>query len=108
MLFRSIVNATVFRAAAVLTLALTVCATGFLLLLAVEPYAPEKLAFETFSAFGTVGLSMGVTPHLSRIGKAVVIALMFVGRVGPLTLVLSMRPMRTQRIFYPRANVMVG
>ncbi|MBF0170907.1 MAG: potassium transporter KtrB, partial [Nitrospinae bacterium] len=41
--------------------------------------------FETASALGTVGLSMGITGALTPLGKLIIIALMFVGRVGPLT-----------------------
>ncbi|MDX9911522.1 MAG: potassium transporter TrkG [Phycisphaerales bacterium] len=49
----------------------------------------EDLTFEAFSAIGTVGLSRGITGELSDLGKLVVIGLMFVGRVGPLTLGLA-------------------
>ena len=49
-----------------------------------------KLAFETVSAFNTVGLSMGVTPELTSTGRWMTILLMFAGRVGPLTLVAAM------------------
>jgi trk system potassium uptake protein TrkH len=53
--------------------------------LAVARQAFLPLCFEAVSAFGTVGLSMGVTPELSTAGKLVIILLMFVGRVGPLS-----------------------
>lgn len=49
-----------------------------------------RLVFEAHSAFGTVGLSMGVTPTLSRGGRLIVVLLMFVGRVGPLALAAAM------------------
>ncbi|HEX7048939.1 MAG TPA: TrkH family potassium uptake protein [Longimicrobiales bacterium] len=49
-----------------------------------------KIAFEAVSAFGTVGLSIGITPLLSPFGKLVLSALMFLGRVGPLTFAASM------------------
>jgi trk system potassium uptake protein TrkH len=67
------------------------------------------LMFEAVSAFGTVGLSTGVTPSLSGAGKLVLIALMFVGRVGPLTLVLAVGPRQERgRFRYAEENVMVG
>ena len=67
------------------------------------------LMFEAVSAFGTVGLSTGITPSLSAAGKLVLIALMFVGRVGPLTLVLAVGPRRERgRFRYAEENVMVG
>ncbi|MCX7848350.1 MAG: TrkH family potassium uptake protein [bacterium] len=104
----SIGHNTVYRTAAVLTLGLTSCAAALMVLLVTEPIHFERLAFEVLSAFGTVGLSMNVTPYLSPIGKLVIIALMFIGRVGALTLVLSFQPMRKEEIIYPKANVMVG
>jgi trk system potassium uptake protein TrkH len=67
------------------------------------------LAFETFSAFGTVGLSMGVTPDLSVPGKLILVMLMFIGRLGPLTMALALieRP-PTEHIGYPAEEVVVG
>ena len=44
-----------------------------------------SLMFEVFSAFGTVGLSVGITPHLSSGSKIIIALLMFVGRIGPIT-----------------------
>lgn len=46
--------------------------------------------FETVSAFGTVGLSTGLTPHLSMVGKVLIVLLMLIGRVGPLTLAIAL------------------
>jgi trk system potassium uptake protein TrkH len=67
------------------------------------------LMFEAVSAFGTVGLSTGLTPSLSPAGKLVLAALMFVGRVGPLTLVLAVGPRQERgRFRYAEENVMVG
>lgn len=65
--------------------------------------------FEAVSAFGTVGLSMGVTPSLDVTGKWLVIVLMFVGRLGPLTLAFSIHPRRAVGKFeYSEENVMIG
>ncbi len=67
------------------------------------------LMFEAVSAFGTVGLSTGVTPSLGAAGKLVLAALMFIGRVGPLTLVLAVGPRQERgRFRYAEENVMVG
>ena len=104
----SISNRTIFRAAAVFFLGIITCVVGYVLLLATQSFSAESIAFETISAFGTVGLSMGDTANLNTFGKIIIIILMFIGRVGPLTLVLSMRPLKNQEIFYPQANVMVG
>lgn len=65
--------------------------------------------FETVSAFGTVGLSMGVTPDLNAAQKAAIILMMFAGRVGPLTLAFSFSRMAmTRSLTYAEEGVMVG
>jgi potassium uptake TrkH family protein len=84
--------------------------TAFTLLQIFNPFPFAKALFEVFSAFGTVGLSTGITPNLNTIGKIIIIFSMYFGRVGVLTITLAfMRPTdRIQRYHYPRANVMVG
>jgi len=65
--------------------------------------------FETVSAFGTVGLSMGVTPKLSDIQKLAIIMMMFAGRVGPLTLAFSLsRSIGGKGLTYAEEGAMVG
>ena len=65
--------------------------------------------FETVSAFGTVGLSMGVTPDLNATQKVAVILMMFAGRVGPLTLAFSFsRKALAKSLTYAEEGVMVG
>jgi trk system potassium uptake protein TrkH len=65
--------------------------------------------FDTVSAFGTVGLSMGITPKLNDIQKYALIIMMFAGRVGPLTLAFSLsRGVGKRRITYAEEGVMVG
>jgi trk system potassium uptake protein len=65
--------------------------------------------FETISAFGTVGLSMNVTPNLNELQKIAVILMMFAGRVGPLTLAFSLAAASSKReITYAEETVMVG
>lgn len=54
------------------------------------PHAFEDLLFEVASALGTVGLSRGVTGDLTDLGKLVIVAMMFVGRLGPLTFGLAL------------------
>ncbi len=65
--------------------------------------------FDTVSAFGTVGLSMGVTPKLNDIQKLALVFMMFVGRVGPLTLAFSLsREAGKKKFTYAEEGVMVG
>ncbi|GMV40053.1 MAG: potassium transporter TrkH [Myxococcales bacterium] len=67
-----------------------------------------SVLFEQVSAFGTVGLSMGLTPHLSDTGRAWLIATMFVGRVGPLTVVLWITTRKDPGVQYPDGRLMIG
>jgi trk system potassium uptake protein TrkH len=65
--------------------------------------------FETVSAFGTVGLSMGVTPRLNDVQKFAIVLMMFAGRVGPLTLAFSLSRIKSGRgLTYAEEGVMVG
>jgi trk system potassium uptake protein len=115
---RTIPHAVMDRALtlALLAWALVSAAVGLLVLAETRgvPFAAADprfvaLMFEAVSAFGTVGLSTGITPSLSAAGKLVLIALMFVGRVGPLTLVLAVGPRQERgRFRYAEENVMVG
>ncbi len=65
--------------------------------------------FDTVSAFGTVGLSMGITPKLNDFQKIMITIMMFVGRVGPLTLAFSLSLQASKKsIVYAEENIMVG
>ncbi len=67
------------------------------------------ILFETVSAFGTVGLSTGVTPTLSKIGRILITFTMFAGRVGPLTFAVAFAEKQRKGIYhYPTEDVMVG
>lgn len=70
----------------------------------------EYVLFEVLSAFGTVGLSLGLTMHLTIIGKLVIILLMFIGRVGIFTSLyaLSKRQAKVSLIRYPEENILIG
>lgn len=70
----------------------------------------EYIVFEVLSAFGTVGLSLGLTPHLTVIGKLVIMLLMFIGRVGIFTSLysLSKRQTKFNQIRYPEENILIG
>lgn len=67
-----------------------------------------NLFFETVSAFGTVGLSRGITAQLSEPGRFIIMVVMFIGRIGPLTLVFLLARPQTQRIRYPEGDVHIG
>ena len=107
---REIPRVIVYRSIAVLVLFYSLAAGGLLLLLLVESQPFEVLAFETVSAVGTVGLSLGATAKLGAAGKLVIIGAMFIGRIGPLTLVLLLGTGVSRRRLhrYPESRMMVG
>lgn len=106
---RTISRTMIYKAAAIAVISLGVVLTLFLILLAVEQGDFLALAFEAVSAFGTVGLSMGITPQLTVWGKLIIITMMYVGRIGPLTLALAIgEPERRLRIAYPQGRVWIG
>lgn len=69
----------------------------------------DEILFEAASAFGTVGLSIGLTPNLSIMGELIIIVTMFIGKLGPLTIGLTMAQ-RTERDLYryPHERVTIG
>jgi trk system potassium uptake protein TrkH len=67
------------------------------------------LMFESASALGTVGLSTGVTPTLTTAGKAIIIVVMLIGRLGPLTLLAALTfNLKPIRYNYPDEAIIVG
>ena len=82
---------------------------GALALMVTSSFGFSETLFEAISAFATVGLSTGITPHLSGAGDAVLIGLMFLGRVGPLTLAVALvLREHDQRFRYPEERPLVG
>jgi trk system potassium uptake protein TrkH len=68
-----------------------------------------ELLFETVSAFGTVGLSTGLTPDFSIAGKLIITMMMFVGRLGPLVIAIAVsRHGKPKHYSYARENIMIG
>ncbi len=67
------------------------------------------LLFEATSGFGTVGLTTGVTPGLSSIGKMLIMMLMYLGRVGPLTVVMALLINKDGAKYkYPDGKILIG
>ncbi len=102
---------TVAKAFSVLAKAFIIVAAGFFVLLALEGRKTGfgDLLFEVISAFGTVGLSRGVTPGLSPVSKALIIAMMFIGRVGLFAMAVSRDSGRVERFAdFPRESLLLG
>ncbi len=106
---RRISGATLRQALTVALLGVGLVIVGTLVLLAVTEESAEAVLFEAVSAFGTVGLSTGITAGLPAAGQLTVIVLMFIGRVGPITLAsaLALRQ-RDRRYTLPEERPVIG
>jgi Trk-type K+ transport system membrane component len=103
-----ITESSINRAFAIIMLSLLVLGIA-VLLLSINDFEKGllKLAFEAFSAFSTVGLTLGVTPELSLLGKFVIMSVMFIGRVGALTLLFAFVTKSETRYYrYPKEEIM--
>jgi trk system potassium uptake protein len=115
---RSIPSSLIDRATATALLFGVVVAAALTLLLIIEqsfePHAPQEggfldAAFEVVSALATVGLSTGATAQLTSLGRLIIIVLMFVGRLGPITVFAVLaRPLRDQAIRYAAQEPLIG
>ncbi len=106
---RRIGEEVVRNAMTVLTMYLVLFMSGGLIISGIEQLPILSCLFETASAIGTVGLSLGITPTLSGTSRAILIALMYIGRVGGLTLVFSaVTKTRGAEIRLPKEPMTVG
>jgi trk system potassium uptake protein TrkH len=107
---REVPQTIVFRSLVIVVLSSALVAGACFLLLIFEHQEFLTLLFEVVSAFATVGLSLGATAALGPAGKLLLIAVMFAGRVGPLTLVLLLATTRSRAhaSHFPSTRLMVG
>ncbi|MCK5131138.1 MAG: hypothetical protein KAR40_03175 [Candidatus Sabulitectum sp.] len=110
---RQIPNYDLQRAGAILLIGMiTFGISSFLLLIAEtgdgNHFSTMDYVFESMSAFGTVGLSTGVTSYLSTAGKLIIIVTMFIGRTAPATLAAATSRVRTSLYSYPEARITIG
>ena len=97
------------KAFAICTIAVLLIALDVLILSVTEKASFMEIVFEVVSAFGTVGLSTGVTPTLSVTGKIVLVITMLIGRVGPLAIGFSIRgKCKLVPIKYPEGGILIG
>lgn len=108
---RRIPSQTVVKTIAIFIVSLIAVSLCVLMLMRLEP---DKnflaIFFEAVSAFSNTGLSLGITPFMSWLGKLTLIVLMYIGRVGPLTLVLAVgaRVVLQNKVDYPNGKVLIG
>jgi trk system potassium uptake protein TrkH len=107
--WREIPTLIVMRALTVGALGMVVIFISAFLLLESTLFRGLLILFEVTSAFGTVGLSTGITPDLGTLDRLVLIATMFVGRLGPLTLAAALAGQDAEgRLQYPATSVRIG
>jgi len=107
---RKIKKIQVYRALAIITIALTwIAAITFLLLITEKNMTFLDVFFETVSSFSVLGITTGITPLLTVIGKLFIIANMIAGRIGSLTLILAFAKTADEKDFsYPEERVMLS
>ncbi|WP_408641583.1 TrkH family potassium uptake protein [Solibacillus palustris] len=100
----------VFRSFAVLIFAIFMVMVAMMILLITEQHASmNQILFEITSAFGTCGMSLGITQDLSTIGKVVIMTLMFIGRVGLISFLYSLGgTSKRKKYHYPKERIIIG
>ncbi|MCH5166116.1 MAG: Trk family potassium uptake protein [Clostridiales bacterium] len=98
-----------FRAVAVLMLGSMLILTGVMIIGATDNISPVGyMLYDTVSAFTTTGLSMGIVPNLSNAALYVLAVVMFIGRLGPLSIGMMFGSQDRSGIKFPNANIMIG
>lgn len=107
---RGIKHEDIIKAYTLISLAMGLIFAATFSLLIIQPELSFKAAlFEVVSAFGTVGLSLGITPQLHPLGKLVLIIVMYTGRIGPLTMLYAFSRVRPLGAYqFVEENIMVG
>lgn len=106
---REIHEEDVKKSIVVTILAVFICFIATVILSRTEQFLLIEIIFEVSSAFGTTGLSMGITPELSTVGKIVITILMFIGRIGILSFIFLINRGDTQvNYHYPKERVILG
>ncbi|HNB99852.1 MAG TPA: potassium transporter TrkG, partial [Leptospiraceae bacterium] len=106
---RTISPGSISRASATIVLSLFVIFIAIFTMILIEDFPFLDICYEVVSAFGTVGLSRGITSNLSTTSKIVISIVMFMGRVGVLTILIAFTPKsKAYNYTYPVEYVVVG
>jgi len=106
---KSIKFETVYKSLMVVIGAAMLIMVSLMIMTYTEPFTFKEIFFEITSAFGTTGLSLGITSQLTNVGKLVLIVVMFSGRIGILALLLMFKGNRSaSSIKYPEIDLIVG
>ncbi|ASN05934.1 TrkH family potassium uptake protein [Virgibacillus necropolis] len=97
------------KAVTVSLMAIAFVFSSILVISIVEPYSLSEILFEVTSAFGTVGLSLGITSELTTLSKFILMMLMFIGRVGIITFLFMFKNNKSSGKFhYPKERMIIG
>ncbi|ACL69920.1 TrkH family potassium uptake protein [Halothermothrix orenii] len=105
---RRIKKKDIYKTLSVVVISLLIIVVVTIVLSITEEFAFIQIVFEVFSAFGTVGLTTGITPQLSNTGRLFIIITMFIGRVGPFTIAMALGRKRIKAIRYPQEDILIG
>lgn len=105
---RSIPLTEILKVMALVSISMMIVFTGIFILTLSHKSDFLDIAFEVASAFGTVGLTRGATAELDSLGRAMIILIMFLGRVGPLTLGFFLATRSRPRVRYPAGDIFLG
>lgn len=106
---RELFQEDIMKALTVFFVAVMLVAASVIILSAIEDFSITEILFEVCSAFGTTGLSMGITGELSTAGKTVIIVVMFIGRIGIISLLLLFRRRKPEdRYHYAKEHIIIG
>ncbi|UJF16334.1 TrkH family potassium uptake protein [Jeotgalibaca sp. MA1X17-3] len=105
---RTIKDTAILRALTITIISMSLVFVGTFILMLTEQASFMEILFEVVSAFGTVGLTMGLTPYLSTTGKIVIMMIMFTGRIGSLTIASILARKKETFIRYPKEDVFIG
>ncbi|MBY7143799.1 TrkH family potassium uptake protein [Virgibacillus sp. NKC19-3] len=106
---REVYEEDLLKAVTVTLLAIILVFISIILISVAEPYSLSQTLFEATSAFGTVGLSSGITSELSAFSKIILMFLMFIGRVGIITILFSFKTnKKSGNYHYPKEKMIIG
>jgi trk system potassium uptake protein TrkH len=96
------------KALAIFVISQTLIFIAVFILMITENAPFLEVLFEVVSAFGTTGLTLGLTSHLTPIGKLVIMIVMYCGLIGPLTIFFSLSQRQPSKIQYPSGDILTG
>lgn len=106
---REVYEEDVLKAVTVILMAITLVLVSTVMMSIAEPFSLYRILFEATSAFGTVGLSLGITEELSIFSKVILMLLMFIGRIGIITLLFIFKPNKeSSGVHFPKEKMIIG